>query len=150
MGMSMKPDPVFSVEDPLYPSYDGLPLAENDWQLKAILEAFNALNLRYLDRPDVMHSEVLGLDVRVERQLLRFRDSTTGEYLQNLAEATATLTEKTAVLSETTEALSETTEALSETTEALTEKTAALAEEKAARRAAEARIAELEARLRGP
>ena len=239
----MKPDPVHPVEDPLYPSYDGLPLAANDWQLKAILDAFDVLNLRYLDRPDVyvssdlliyceegdprkrvapdvfvvfgaakhnrmvyklweepkapdfvlevasgntwrqdlgrkralyaelgvgecwlfdpkdeyfdpvlqglvlqghayrplpaflrngtrtLRSDVLGLELCVEGDVLRFRDPATGEVLQNLAEATATLTERTAALSETT---------------------AALAHERAARRTAEARIAELEARLREP
>lgn len=55
----MKPNPVLPREDPLYPSYDGLPLAENDWQLKAIFDAFNVLNLRYLDRPDVYVSSDL-------------------------------------------------------------------------------------------
>ena len=49
----MNTDPVLPVEDPLYPSSDGLPLAENDWQLKAIHDAFGVLDLRYLDRPDV-------------------------------------------------------------------------------------------------
>ena len=29
----MKRNPVRSAEDPMYPSSDGLPLAENDWQL---------------------------------------------------------------------------------------------------------------------
>ena len=55
----MKPNPVLPVEDPLYPSYDGLPLAENDWQLKAIFDAFSALSLRYLGRPDVYVSSDL-------------------------------------------------------------------------------------------
>ena len=49
----MNTDPVVPVEDPLYPSSDGLPLAENDWQLKAIHDAFGVLDFRYLDRPDV-------------------------------------------------------------------------------------------------
>ena len=49
----MKTDPVLPAEDPMYPSSDGLPLAENDWQLKAIHDAFGVLDLRYLDRPDV-------------------------------------------------------------------------------------------------
>ena len=49
----MKPDTVFPAEDPMYPSSDGLPLAENDWQLTAIHDAFGMLNIRYLDRPDV-------------------------------------------------------------------------------------------------
>ena len=49
----MKPDTVVPAEDPMYPSSDGLPLAENDWQLTAIHDAFGALNIRYLDQPDV-------------------------------------------------------------------------------------------------
>ena len=49
----MKRNPVLSAEDPMYPSSDGLPLAENDWQLKAIHDAYGALHVRYLDRPDV-------------------------------------------------------------------------------------------------
>ena len=49
----MKQSPVFPAEDPLYPSSDGLPLAENDWQLRAIFDAFGKLKIRYQDRPDV-------------------------------------------------------------------------------------------------
>ncbi|MCY3819872.1 MAG: Uma2 family endonuclease [Gammaproteobacteria bacterium] len=55
----MKTGSVLSVEDPMYPGSDGLPLAENDWQLRAILDAFGALDLRYLDRPDVYVSSDL-------------------------------------------------------------------------------------------
>ena len=40
-------------EDPLYPSSDGQPLAENDWQLWAILDAFVVLDEHFADRPDV-------------------------------------------------------------------------------------------------
>ena len=40
-------------EDPLYPSSDGLPLAENDWQLEAIIDALCVLKVRYGDRQDV-------------------------------------------------------------------------------------------------
>ena len=36
-----------------YPSGDGKPLAENDWQLRAILGSFAALDLHFRDRPDV-------------------------------------------------------------------------------------------------
>ena len=36
-----------------YPESDGKPLAENDWQLRAIHGAFGALRHRYRDRPDV-------------------------------------------------------------------------------------------------
>ena len=49
----MKQDAFLPAEDPLYPSSDGLPLAENDWQLRAIFDAFGKLKIRYQDRPDV-------------------------------------------------------------------------------------------------
>ena len=237
----MKPNPFIPAEDPLYPSSDGLPLAENDWQLEAILDAVGVLRIRYGGRPDVyvsgdlliyyeegnprksvapdvfvvfgaaqhkrnvyklweepkapdfvlevasentwredlgrkralyaelgvreywlfdprdeyfdpvlqglvlregayralpalvdsgaraIRSDVLGLDLRVENQTLRFRDPESGEYLQNFAEATT---------------------ALSEATTALGRTASELAEERDALRVAEARVAELEARLR--
>ena len=49
----MKQHPLIPAEDPLYPSSDGLPLAENDWQLEAILDAVGVLKIRYEGRPDV-------------------------------------------------------------------------------------------------
>ena len=49
----MKQPRFVPAEDPLYPSSDGLPLAENDWQLEAILDAVGVLKVRYRDRPDV-------------------------------------------------------------------------------------------------
>ena len=49
----MKQHPFLPAEDPLYPSSDGLPLAENDWQLEAILDAVGVLKIRYESRPDV-------------------------------------------------------------------------------------------------
>ena len=36
-----------------YPSGDGKPMAENDWQLRAILDAVGVLDLHFRDRPDV-------------------------------------------------------------------------------------------------
>ena len=48
----MKARPL-AAEDPLYPSSDGKPLAENDWQLWAILDAVSALRGYFEDRPDV-------------------------------------------------------------------------------------------------
>ena len=36
-----------------YPSGDGKPMAENDWQLRAILGSVAALDLYFEDRPDV-------------------------------------------------------------------------------------------------
>ena len=239
----MKQYPVLPAEDPTYPSSDGLPLAENDWQLKAIHDAYGALTVRYRNRPDIyvscdlliyydegdprksvapdvfvvfgaakhnrmiyklweepkapdfvlevasentwredlgrkrtlyaqlgvreywlfdpkaeyfdpplqglglrgrayralparvengartIRSQVLGLDLRIENQALRFCDVATGERLRSHFEATTALGDATAALAE-----------------ARTD----LAREKAARRTAEARIAALEARLRGP
>lgn len=55
----MRTNPVLPAEDPTYPSSDGLPLAENDWQLRAILDVFGVLDSRYLDRPDVYVSSDL-------------------------------------------------------------------------------------------
>ncbi len=49
----MKQHPLIPAEDPLYPSSDGLPLAENEWQLRAIHDAFGVLDVRYRDRPDI-------------------------------------------------------------------------------------------------
>ena len=237
----MKQHPLIPAEDPLYPSSDGLPLAENDWQLRAIFDAFGELTIRYQDRPDVyvsgdlliyyeegnprksvapdvfvvfgaashkrnvyklweepkapdfvlevasentwredlgrkralyaelgvreywlfdpkdeyfdpplqglvlrdgayrplpalvdggtrtIRSEVLGLDLRAERGVLRFRDPASGQYLKSHAESAA---------------------AEAGATKALAEGRAARAEATTALRTAEARIAELEARLR--
>lgn len=50
--MPMKKSP-FPAEDPLYPSSDGQPLAENDWQLHAILDAVAVLDVYFEERPDV-------------------------------------------------------------------------------------------------
>ncbi len=40
-------------EDPLYPSSDGLPLAENDWQFRAILGAVDVLHRHFEGQPDI-------------------------------------------------------------------------------------------------
>ena len=42
-----------------YPSGDGKPLAENDWQLRAIFDSFAALDHHFRDRPDVYVSSDL-------------------------------------------------------------------------------------------
>ena len=55
----MRTNPILPAEDPMYPSSDGLPLAENDWQLRAILDAFAVLDFRYANRPDVYVSSDL-------------------------------------------------------------------------------------------
>ena len=49
----MKQHLLVPAEDPLYPSSDGLPLAENEAQLRAIHDAFGVLDVRYEDRTDV-------------------------------------------------------------------------------------------------
>ena len=91
--------------------------------------AYRPMPARVESGARTIRSEVLGLDLHVENQALRFRDPESGEYLQNLAEATT---------------------ALSEATTAMGRTASALAEERAARRVAEACIAELETRLREP
>ena len=48
--MSQRVTPPAAVE---YPSGDGKPMAENDWQLHAILDSFAALDRYFRDRPDV-------------------------------------------------------------------------------------------------
>ena len=44
---------VFSAAEVEYPSGDGQPMAENDWQLLAIIDAVSALKLYFAPRPDV-------------------------------------------------------------------------------------------------
>ena len=82
--------------------------------------AYRPLPARVESGARTIRSEVLGLDLRVENQALRFRDTGSGQDLQTLADATMTMRRAAS----------------------------ALAEEQAARRVAEACIAELEARLR--
>ena len=48
--MSRVVRPAATVE---YPSGDGQPMAENDWQLMAIIDSVSALHDHYLERPDV-------------------------------------------------------------------------------------------------
>ena len=48
--MSRTLRPAATVE---YPSGDGQPMAENDWQLHAILDSVGALHDHFLERPDV-------------------------------------------------------------------------------------------------
>ena len=40
-------------DDPLYPHSDGKPMAENDWQLWAMIRLISSLGFHYRDRPDV-------------------------------------------------------------------------------------------------
>ena len=52
-GETPRRKPELPTEDPLYPSSDGLPLAENDWQLTAILGALDVLRGHFEDHPDI-------------------------------------------------------------------------------------------------
>ena len=49
----MRPRSDLPMEDEFYPSSDGQPMAEDDWQRYAILDAFSELRLYFKDRPDV-------------------------------------------------------------------------------------------------
>jgi len=81
---------------------------------------YHALESRLVDGERVIRSEVLGLDVRVENELLRFRDSATGREVRHRPELDA----------------------------AVERAEAQARQEKAQRKIAEARIAQLEAALR--
>ena len=82
----------------------------------------------------VLHSDVLGLDLRFEADTLRFYNSVTGQTLLSHAEIEA--------------ARREAEQALRTAEQARREAEERATREAAARQAAEARIAELEARLR--
>ena len=90
-------------------------------------------------------SGVLGLELRVEGDQLRYYDPEAGEYLRTLPETEQALTEKDRALTETERALMESERALQAEKRARRETEAAL---QAEREAAATRIAELEARLR--
>ena len=47
------PPPTSQVEDPLYPSSDGQPMAENTWQFGVMVDSAAALRSRYRRNPDV-------------------------------------------------------------------------------------------------
>ena len=51
--MKLHPAPPSWREDPLYPSSDGRPRAENTWQYRNAVHAFNVLRTRYQHRRDV-------------------------------------------------------------------------------------------------
>ena len=87
---------------------------------------YHPLPARGVDGTRVLPSEVLGLDLRVEGDRLRFRDPVSGEDLRTLEEAETARREEAA---------------------ARRESEIRLAQEAAARRAAEARVSEFRARL---
>ena len=46
-----RPAPTSQVEDPLYPSSDGQPMAENTWQFGVMVDSALALRSRYRHNP---------------------------------------------------------------------------------------------------
>ncbi|MCY4284049.1 MAG: Uma2 family endonuclease [Thiotrichales bacterium] len=126
--------------DWLAPRLQGLGLQEGEYQPLPSVAA--------VDGGLLLHSEALGLDVRLEAgENLRFHDPVTGHHLLGAIEAKMRYRE-TQVRYEETQARYEETQAHYEETQARYEETQAhLAREIEARRAAEARLAELEERL---
>ena len=110
------------------PKGDVYPQGEPPLQGFELLDGeYQPLESRLVDGERVIRSEVLGLDVRVDGELLRFRDAATGRNIRHRPEVEAD--EKRA-------------QAAAERAEARADR------EAAARLAAEARVAELEAALR--
>ena len=52
-SVGLRPALTSQVEDPLYPSSDGQPMAENTWQLRAMVDGISILRSRYRRNPDV-------------------------------------------------------------------------------------------------
>ena len=90
-------------------------------------KGYRPLPAQWRDGTQVLHSEALGLDLRVEGDRLRFRDPATGEDLRTLREEMAARRESEA---------------------ARQESEARLVQEAAAREAAEAEVARLRALVR--
>ena len=127
---------LFDPKGGLYPA--GTPRLQG---LKLVGGEYQSLESRLLDGERTIRSEVLGLDVRIDGELLRFRDVATGRDIQHHPEATAAAKQEAD--------LRKTAEARAEREAGRAEREAALAkQEAAARSAAEARVAELEAALR--
>lgn len=117
------------------PKGDALPPGTLRLQAFGLLEGeYRPLESRMLDGKRMIHSKVLGLDVRGEDELLRFRDPATGLDIEHRPEVSA------ARKREATRANREAA--------ARSAAEAYAAREAAARSAAEARVAELEAALK--
>ena len=135
------------------PRLQGFELADGEYQ---------PLESRLVAGERVIRSEVLGLDVRVDGELLRFRDAATGADVRHRPEVEAdeeraeAKAREEAAQRKAAEARAERESARAERESARAEREASRAEqqaarasrEAAARSAAEARVAELEAALR--
>ena len=139
-------DPKGDVYPPGTPRLQGLKLADGEYR---------PLKSRLVNGKRMIRSEVLGLDVRVEDELLRFRDVATGRDIQHRSEVEA---DKERAKAATARAQAQTRReaAQRKAAEARAEQEAARADREAAARSAaedrvaqaENRVAELEAALR--
>ena len=109
---------------------------------------YRPLPAQWRDGTQVLHSDALGLDLRVEGELLRFRDPATGEDLRTYREEMAARRESEAARRESDAARRESDAARQESDAARQESEARLAREAAAREAAEAEVARLRALVR--
>ena len=131
---------LFDAKGDVYPP--GTPRLQG---LKLVDGEYRPLESRVVDGERMIRSEVLGLDIRVDGELLRFRDVATGRDVRRRSEVEADEKRALAAIERHRAA----TERARARREAAQRKTAeAHAEQEAAlRKAAEARIAELEAAL---
>ena len=141
---------MFDAKGDVYPP--GTPRLQG---LKLVDGEYRPLKSRLVDGKRMIRSEVLGLDVRVEDELLRFRDVATGRDVRHRGEIEAdeeraqAATERAQAQARQETAQRKTAEAHAQRESARADQEAARAEREAAiRSAAEARVAELEAALR--
>ena len=139
-------DPRGGVYPPGTPRLQGLELVAGEYR---------ALPPQIAEGGRTIRSEVLGLDIRVEGELLRFRDPATGRDIPHRAEVVAAAerakaaAERAQATAERAEAQAKREAAQRKAAEAKAEREAARAiREASARSSAEARVAQLEAALR--
>ena len=141
---------LFDAKGDVYPR--GTPLLQG---FELVDGEYRPLPSKLVDGERMIRSKVLGLDVRAEGELLRFRDPATGEDIGHRPEIEAAMKQAQAA-AQRAEAQARQETASRKTAETRAEREAARAEqeaaraseEAAARSAAEARVAELEAALR--
>ena len=127
---------MFDAKGDVYPP--GTPRLQG---LKLVDGEYRPLKSRLVDGKRMIRSEVLGLDVRVDGELLRFRDVATGKDVRHRGEIEAD--------EERAQAQTRQEAEQRKAAEVRAQQEAARAEQEAATRsAAEARVAELEAALR--
>ena len=127
---------MFDAKGDVYPP--GTPRLQG---LKLVDGEYRPLKSRLVDGRRMIRSEVLGLDVRVDGELLRFRDVATGRDIQHRGEVEA---DKERVQAQLTQETAQRKAAEARATQEAAARSAA--EDRVAQ--AEARVAELEAALR--